>query len=106
MSERHTFGDNLAAVATGAAQRAGPALNWTHQLIVTTTSGSGAAAGKVQGSNDPAGLIGWQDICTFSATDTVPDSAPGLLHTWLWLRAQCTAISGTGAVAKFASAGV
>ena len=105
-TNRTLIGDNLATVAAGSTHRSDAAAYWTYQLIVTVTSGSGTAAGTFEGTNDPAGQAGWTTICTLSATDTTPDSAAGVVTTWLLQRARCTSITGTGAVAKFIGAGV
>lgn len=79
----------------------------TMQGIVTTTSGNGSATILVQVSNDPLALsspstASWLTYATITlpagaspVTDGITINAP-----WLYVRANLTAITGTGALAQ------
>lgn len=89
----------FSAAGTGSSEEAVAGVN-THQVIL---AGTGAVSATVvhEGTNDESGLKGWTVIATFtlSGTNDVSESAT-LEHSWLRLRARCTAISGTGAEAR------
>lgn len=89
----------FSAAGTGSSELA-PRGVVTHQVILT---GTGAISATVihEGTNDEAGLAGWTTIATYtlSGTTEVADSNV-LQHSWLRIRARCTAIAGTSAVAR------
>jgi hypothetical protein len=86
-----------AATATGA----GGAIqindgNRTFQAVGSTTNGAGAATVKIQVSNDAAN---WIDLATISLTLGTTATTDGFASSASWghVRANVTAISGTGA---------
>lgn len=91
---------------TGAAQATLDKSTWSHQLIVTGT-GSVSGAAVVEGTNDPAGVNGWQTIATLTAgaASGVSSDAIVVQHSWAQIRARSTALTGTGAAAVVNSSG-
>lgn len=82
-------------------------VQWTHQLVVSATSGSASAAGVVEGTDDLTGMTGWTTVCDLEATDQLAGSPtpPVATHLWALLRHRLTAVTGTGAIAQFNSTG-
>lgn len=68
----------------------------TFQAYGTTSSGAGAATIKIQVSNDNSN---WLDLGTISLTLATTASSDGFASSakWQFVRANVTAISGTGA---------
>lgn len=68
----------------------------TFQASGATTAGAGAATIKIQVSNDNAN---WLDLATISLTLSTTTATDGLAADapWGYVRANVTAISGTGA---------
>ncbi len=66
------------------------------QAFGTTTSGSGAATIKIQVSNNK---IDWLDLGTITLTLGTTSTSDGFASDacWVWVRANVTALSGTGA---------
>lgn len=76
------------------------------QGIVTTTSGNASGTLVIQVSNDPLALsspatAAWMTYATLTlAAAASPNTAGITLNApWRYVRAQCTAIAGTGAIA-------
>lgn len=86
------------ATATGAGSAFGPFENdtATFQASGATSSGAGAATVKIQVSNDGTN---WIDIGEISLTLATTASSDGFAAyaPWAYVRANITAISGTGA---------
>lgn len=82
--------------ATGAGTAYAMVGKRTFQATGTTTSGSGAATVKIQVSNDASN---WLDLATISLTLSTTAASDGLAADapWGYVRANVTAISGTGA---------
>lgn len=61
-----------------------------------TTSGTGLASGKIQGSHDG---VAWVDLLfwSISLSVTAATDGGGVTNYYPYLRATCDAISGTGA---------
>lgn len=87
-----------AATATGAGAGKPSICDYkTYQAWGTTTAGSGAATILIQGSIN--GGTSWDTIATITLTLTTTASSDSFTSTdrYTLVRANCTAISGTGA---------
>jgi hypothetical protein len=87
---------NATATGASAAFQVRYANRMTFQASGTTTAGAGAATVKIQVSNDGAN---WLDLGTISLTLSTTSSSDGFAAEapWQFVRANITAISGTGA---------
>lgn len=101
MTRRYTLLSNKTATGAGDStppiqDNAQSSSNRTAQVVGTTTAGAGAAAVNIEVSNDGSNwLVAGTVTLTLSTTSTsdgfVIDAA------WLFVRANVTSISGTGA---------
>lgn len=86
-----------AATTTGAGSSVNSTCTYrTFQAYGTTTAGAGAATIKIQVSNDDSN---WIDLGTITLTLATTVSSDGFASSakWQHVRANVTAISGTGA---------
>jgi hypothetical protein len=86
-----------AATSTGAGSSANAVcVDRTFQAVGVTTAGAGAATIKIQVSNDDTN---WIDLGTITLTLSTTDATDGFASqaAWQHVRANITAISGTGA---------
>lgn len=76
---------------------------WTHSAVIVGT-GAVSATVVVEGTQDPAGLIGWYTLCTLtpSGTDEANDTATGSVVP-ARIRHRVTAISASTALRVFTS---
>lgn len=93
--------NNITILSAATATGAGSALSmnsahFTAQASGLTTAGSGAATIKIQVSNNGSD---WIDLGTITLTLATSSSSDGLaaFAAWAYVRANVTAISGTGA---------
>ncbi len=87
-----------AATATGAGSQFGvPEAEKTFHVSGFTTAGAGSATVKIQVSNDLTKP--WVDLATVTLTLGTTPVSDGFAtqSSWLWVRANVTALSGTGA---------
>lgn len=93
--------------ATGmsaAVQRVQGGWTWSQQAIVTANSGNCNGTFVLQGTNDPAGAVGWTDIATLTVASAASPNALASqgTHAWTRYRVNCTALVGTGVAATVA----
>lgn len=90
-----------AVLVTGAGTGVRPfPVNKTFQAYGNTGSGSGAATIKIQGSDVPVPTANdWVDLGTITLVLGTTSTTDGFANAsrWEWVRANVTAISGTGA---------
>ena len=100
-AQNHVFSKTVVALSGAIAQGAGSALSGlapekSCQAYGTTTAGAGAATVAIQASNDNSN---WITVGTITLVLATAVSSDGFAMNSLWrhIRANVTAISGTGA---------
>jgi len=98
MSDVHVTSEKIldAATSTGAGDDFRSPSERSFQAVGFTTAGSGSATVKIQVSNDNQN---WIDLGTISLTLSTTVATDGFASSaaWAFVRANLTAISGTGA---------